>query len=106
MSKLYRSSVTGEYVTEEFAIMNPDTTVSETIAHRRHIVYLKGDWDWEGVYVDGNLASEGHSIEADDAFELGSAGPFTYEVRYIDQEWADEEGLSSLPLTLDEVRMR
>lgn len=29
--KRYRSAVTGEYVTEEFAKANPDTTVGETV---------------------------------------------------------------------------
>lgn len=28
--KRYRSAITGEYVTEDFAKANPDTTVSET----------------------------------------------------------------------------
>ena len=27
----YRSAVTGEYVTEEYALANPDTTVAEEI---------------------------------------------------------------------------
>ena len=29
--KRYRSAVTGEYVTEEYAEANPDTTVGETV---------------------------------------------------------------------------
>lgn len=29
MEKKYRDAVTGEYVTEEYALENPDTTVAE-----------------------------------------------------------------------------
>lgn len=29
MDKKYRDAVTGEYVTEEYALENPDTTVAE-----------------------------------------------------------------------------
>ncbi len=29
--KVYRSAITGEYVTEEYALANPDTTVSEDV---------------------------------------------------------------------------
>lgn len=32
--KVYRSAVTGEYVTEEYAEENPETTVSETVEDR------------------------------------------------------------------------
>lgn len=31
VSKRYRDAVTGEYVPEEYALANPDTTVAETV---------------------------------------------------------------------------
>ena len=35
---IYRSSITGKIVTEEFAKQNPDTTQKETILNHRDII--------------------------------------------------------------------
>ena len=54
---------------------------------------------WEGLYVDGKLACETHSIKASEMLDI-----MGIKVNYIevDQDWLDENG--SLPSTLAKVK--
>jgi len=56
--------------------------------------------DWEGLYIDGVLKTEGHSIALREAFE--ACGILLF-VKEADHEWLDEQG--SLPDTLKEVKL-
>jgi hypothetical protein len=61
--------------------------------------------DWTGVYVNGQLVAEGHSIEDEQAFRLAQQyGPVTsVESHYVnDDEWIDNLP-GSLPKDLTEV---
>jgi hypothetical protein len=62
----------------------------------REIVFVHGDsGDWEGIYVDGKLLREDHSLDPDDVLSvLGIA----YETHWIDME----DG-SRLPKDLSEL---
>lgn len=55
--------------------------------------------DWEGLYVNGVLVHEDHSIRLEDfATLLG----FNLELVYVDQSWIERKG--GLPNRLKEVR--
>lgn len=61
------------------------------------IVFVSGD-DWEGMYLDGELVDEGHSLNVFKVLEkLGLA----HEIRDLDSEWIEERG--SLPDYLKDV---
>jgi hypothetical protein len=62
------------------------------------ITYVRGQ-DWEGLYIDGELVEEGHSICVEEVVEaLG----FTCERIMADQEWLEDRG--DLPYCLGEVK--
>lgn len=66
------------------------------------IVYVDGD-DWVGLYVDGSLKHEGHSIAAEKLLQIGVENPgATVERKYADIDWLMD--LGNFPLTLDEVK--
>lgn len=68
------------------------------------LVLVRGD-DWEGIYVDGNLLTEGHSIEVMDAVQLAVTHRVTeYETQWADLTWLHDEG--NLPRRLDEVKLQ
>lgn len=65
----------------------------------REIVFVHGDdGDWEGIYVDGKLLREDHSLEPDDVLSVLG---IDYEVHWIDME----DG-SRLPKDLGELAER
>lgn len=67
------------------------------------MTFARGD-DWEGVYVDGDLIVEGHSIEARTAAELAIKHKAT-EVKtiYCDLDWLHDEG--NLPRRMSDVKL-
>lgn len=68
------------------------------------VTFARGD-DWEGLYVDGVLQQEGHSIPAHDILEwikdFGEVTISEYESREVNLSWLDDRG--SLPHYLTEV---
>lgn len=59
------------------------------------ITFVEGD-DWRGIYVDGKLYHEGHSIPRSTIAELIGA-----DMIYADLDWLSEQG--RLPQSLDDV---
>lgn len=65
------------------------------------VAYVAGD-DWCGVYIDGLLKDEGHSIGCLTLLELVALiGPFEVERIDANQPWLEDEG--SLPEHLKDV---
>lgn len=61
--------------------------------------------DWEGVYLDGKLVAENHSLRASDILRIfAKLGLITYMAREGDSEWLEEEG--RLPELLAEVKFK
>jgi hypothetical protein len=57
----------------------------------KRVVFVDGD-DWQGLYVDGKLKIEAHTISACDVLEeLG----LDFDIAYPNEEWLFEAG--SLP---------
>jgi hypothetical protein len=62
------------------------------------VTFVDGD-DWEGLYIDGKLDTEGHHVRIDDLLRLlGIDG----QQIYADDAWLAERG--NLPENLDEVQ--
>jgi hypothetical protein len=59
--------------------------------------YVNGD-DWVGLYVDGVLKKQGHSLDVRDIIE---ALNLEYETLFPDAEWLFEVGY--LPESIDDV---
>lgn len=53
----------------------------------RHGKLVTNGDDWEGLYVDGELVEQGHTVSRDSFMGLDS-----YETIDVDQEWADSVG--------------
>ena len=69
-------------------------------------VIAQGD-DWEGLYIDGALVDEGHSLGVRNTLRfLLSAEPSISDadlsVREVDLDWIADRG--SLPTYIDEVK--
>jgi len=62
------------------------------------ITLVDGD-DWQGLYVNGELVTQGHSIRAQDVCEVLGAD---YAFVSADYEWLDERG--ALPELLKDVK--
>ncbi len=58
---------------------------------------VTGD-DWSGVYVDGRLKEEGHSV---DPYRLLLTLGVEFQTHTVDEDWLTEEGL--LPEEFDAV---
>lgn len=66
------------------------------------MTFARGD-DWEGVYIDGALVTEGHSIDEVEAVRLALAHKVTaVECKECDCNWLHEEG--NLPNALTDVK--
>lgn len=64
------------------------------------VVYADGD-DWAGLYVNGELRAENHSLRVSDVLEaLG----IEYERIECDQSWLEERG--RLPERVEDVKGR
>jgi hypothetical protein len=70
-----------------------------TIPVDRPKITLVTAYDWEGLYIDGKLVTEGHTIHANDLFRL--MGINGQEI-HADDAWLGERG--GLPKNLDEVK--
>lgn len=54
--------------------------------------------DWEGLYVDGNLCTEGHHIESEDILECikeivttcEGISDFEYVITYVSSKWMED----------------
>lgn len=66
----------------------------------KRLVFVHGD-DWIGVYLDGKLLDEGHSISAQQLVEV-LAGEWA-ESRTPDEAWLEDEG--TLPDVLTDVKL-
>ncbi len=67
------------------------------------ITLVRGD-DWEGIYVDGKLMTEGHSIEISEAIWIGINHKATkVETKFCDLGWLHDEG--NLPQALADVKL-
>ena len=62
------------------------------------ITVTDGD-DWKGLYVDGKLVYEGHSIPI---HEFAKAANIDFDFVEADDEWLEEVG--SFPKNLSEVK--
>lgn len=63
----------------------------------KKVVFVSGD-DWEGLYIDGKLVLENHSLEPRQVLDkLG----IKYERRDADAEWLADTG--NLPQDLKDV---
>ncbi|RWH49571.1 MAG: hypothetical protein E5V72_02010 [Mesorhizobium sp.] len=67
------------------------------------IVYARGD-DWEGLYIDGELETQGHSISLSELLDIiKEKGVIeTAETRMVDLNWLGDHG--TLPNNIEEVR--
>ena len=64
-----------------------------------NIVIVNAD-DWEGLYIDGDLKTEGHSLSLQNVLDiLKIHTTFRYDVDY---EWLEEIG--RLPKSLSDVK--
>lgn len=55
--------------------------------------------DWEGVYLDGKLLDQGHSVRSD---ELGKHLGYKIKSVSVDEQWLEDN--SELPDGLSEVK--
>lgn len=70
------------------------------IPRETSIQLVVGD-DWEGLYVNGELKTQGHSMSVRDVVEaLG----FSLQVFEPDMEWLDGEG--ALPKSFADVELK
>ena len=63
------------------------------------VVIVNGD-DWKGVYIDGKLRYESHSIRPEELLRLLGINCRDFE---CDLNWLEEEG--NLPENLDDVKL-
>lgn len=67
------------------------------------LTLVRGD-DWEGIYIDGKLVTEGHSHDTMEAIKLAIArGVTEAETMWANDAWLQDEG--SLPRALHDVRV-
>lgn len=71
---------------------------------KKQVVKVTGD-DWSGIYIDGKLVTEGHSIPFHDLMEVLTehvpTGIDYWTALDVDDKWLQNEG--SLPPILREV---
>ncbi len=67
------------------------------------VLIVSNEDDWEGIYINGRLASEGHRMSAHDILDtLKGYLLVGYEFRTCDREWL--LGLGNLPDSADRIR--
>lgn len=58
--------------------------------------------DWTGLYINGQLAIQNHSLSERHVLEaLAKAGAIEFGVAYVDEEWLNDRG--DLPESLADV---
>lgn len=69
------------------------------------IILATGDMDWQGLYVNGKLAAQGHNIQlhelADAIIERLPRLDISYEEKSVDYDWMEDRG--DLPDNIEEV---
>lgn len=73
--------------------------LSEFNMKKKNIVFICAD-DWEGMYINGELVAEGHSIEKDTVLTI--LGLEFNEDWTVDEDWLNERG--RLPKKLSDVK--
>lgn len=63
------------------------------------ITFVSNDDDWEGVYINGELAAEGHSISAQDLADVLS---LEFQSIYVSNEWLGDE-VGNLPENINDI---
>lgn len=58
------------------------------------LIAVSEEGDWEGIYVNGELKAEGHSL---DARQIIEALGLNLDRRSVSTEWFEKTGSSSLP---------
>lgn len=66
------------------------------------VVIVSGAEDWEGLYIDGKLVSEGHSIRVHDV--LDALGVTLTRINLDDKQESQLERKGSMPKTLKGVQ--
>ena len=64
----------------------------------KKVTFVSGDADWMGLYVDGKLVLENHSLNIEDVLD---ALEIDFEHPTFDSEWMEEQG--TLPEFLKDV---
>ena len=63
---------------------------------------VSGTEEWEGLYVDGELVMEDHSLRVHRLLDyLRNHGYLNIEWKYVEQEWLNDRG--NLPTRLEDV---
>lgn len=71
--------------------------------HETSVVLATGDSDWQGLYIDGQLVTEGHAISTMAALsEVAGKGDIVFRNIIYDAEWMDKQGY--LPHILAKVQ--
>lgn len=70
------------------------------------IVFVTNEDDWQGVYVDGQLITDGHTIDYSALFDrlIGETISST-KWRVVDEDWMQEEE-GYLPSNLFDVKLK
>jgi hypothetical protein len=80
-----------------------DQDAAAIAAKKPSVVMIYGD-DWQGLYIDGRLKTEGHKISVCDfATHVCDLGKFEFDGEDADQDWLEDRG--SLPKNLSEVKI-
>lgn len=66
----------------------------------KKITLVSGD-DWQGLYIDGKLAIEGHSVSVEDVLLMLD---INHETLFANDNWLDVEGY--LPEDLKDVKLQ
>ena len=73
-----------------------------TISKTTKMTFIHGD-DWEGIYIDGKLETEGHSHEPTEVVRLAIRRNVSeVDVKECDFDWLHDEG--NLPNDLSDVK--
>lgn len=73
--------------------------MSETV----RVCIVGNDDDWEGIYINGRLANEGHRVAVRDVLDAVKGKTLIdYEYRTCDRQWLYDHG--NLPDDLERVR--
>lgn len=66
------------------------------------VVRVSNDDDWVGLYIDGEMVDQNHSLRDNDVLEaLEERGVIEYESFIVDSDWLYDQGY--LPEELSEI---
>jgi len=72
--------------------------MADSLKSNKKVVLVDGD-DWQGLYVNGKLETQGHSVELDDVLKVFG---ITIDTIYADLDWLSDLGY--LPDKLKDVK--